>query len=110
MSRVTTWITNATGALTNRIGIRISHDLTLSQMVTGLGSRYGRNVAHEDLELPQLGRAEMVETIKEEYAFYGTNAVWTWTDRADEMSVKAVELWAEDLILKHFPKMDEHRG
>lgn len=111
MSRVTTWINNAMGTLSNRVGIRISHDLTLSEMITGLGSQYGRNVpSGEEPELPQLSRKEMVEAIKAEYAYYGTNAVWTWTESADAYQKYAVELWAEDLILKHYPEMDKHRA
>lgn len=111
MSRVTTWITKASGVLTNRIGIRITHDLTLSELINGLGSRYGRNVQDvSDTEFPQLSRKDMMEAIKDEYTYYGTSAVWTWVDHADSGVIKAVELWAEDLILQHFPEMAEHRG
>ncbi|ATN93720.1 hypothetical protein SEA_ABT2GRADUATEX2_50 [Streptomyces phage Abt2graduatex2] len=111
MSRVITWITKATGVLTNRIGIRITHDLTLSDLINGLGSRYGRNV-HDvsETEFHQLSRKDMMDVIKDEYAYYGTSAVWTWSDHTDSDVIKAVELWAENLILRHFPEMAEHRG
>lgn len=111
MSRVRTWINNVTGKHTNRITVRIEHRLSLSDMVSGLASRYGRHVIDgEGLHLPQLSESEILETIKEEYEMCGTNALWTWSDHTDEMYITAIQLWAEDVIIQAFPEMGENRG
>lgn len=111
MSRVRTWVNNLTGDRTNRITVRIEHRMSLSELETGLGSRYARHHGDGDpLELPRLTGAQILEVVREEYELYGTNAVWTWTERKDDMIVRAVELWAEDVIVQAFPEMDKHRA
>lgn len=108
MAKVTTWQTN-TGALMNAITIRISHDLALSELVDGLCSKY---IRHGDEEPPEsLTPAKIIETVKEQYAHYGTNAVWTWVESgAHYMTNDEAREWAEGIIIAAFPGMGEHRA
>lgn len=109
MAKVTTW-ENSTGALMNAITIRISHDLALSELVDGLCSKYIRHGTNE--EIPEsLTKAQIVAAVKEQYAHYGTNAVWTWVESGGyHMTDDEARAWAERLIIAAFPEMGEHRA
>lgn len=104
---IRTWINRKTGALTNRMTIRVSHDLSLSQMVDGLASAYGRS---GDPLPAGLSASRIREEVRDEYAFYGTNAVWTWADGESEQHIEEVRAWAEAVIIKAFPDLAENRG
>jgi hypothetical protein len=93
--------------------VRIEQRLSLSEMVNGLCSKYVRNVPLDEMDArrpARLSAAKIVEAVRDEYAYYGTNAVWTWadslcTDDADEASA-----WARGVILAAFPDLGVHEG
>lgn len=104
---IRTWVNRKTGVLTNRMTIRISHDLSLSEMVDGLASSYGRS--GEPLPIG-LSASKIRDGVRDEYAYYGTNAVWTWADGESEWRVEEVRAWAEAEIIRAFPGLAENRG
>ncbi|MBQ6358479.1 MAG: hypothetical protein IJI97_05920 [Clostridia bacterium] len=85
---------------------RIMLQLEIHELIDGLCSRYVRNRGDEDGPLPEsLTADEIVSAVKEEYAYYGTNAVWTWGEESGHDENEARE-WARGLILAVFPELE----
>lgn len=104
---IRTWFNRKTGVLTNRMTIRVSHDLSLSELIDGLASSYARSGE----PLPTgLSASKIRDEVRDEYAYYGTNAVWTWADGESERHVEEVRAWAEAEIIRAFPELGENRG
>lgn len=103
-----TWVTKVSGRLTNRMTVRISHDLSLSELVDGLAAAI---TLDDQEELPDTLSAKKIrEMVRDSYAYYGTNAVWAWADCEDETTVERTRAWCEARIIEAFPAMGEHRG
>lgn len=89
---------------------RIVLQLEVHELVDGLCSKYFRNRTDGDDPLPDvLSAEEIVTAVKDEYAYYGTNAVWTWFEEGfDHDTIRdenAAREWAEGLILTAFPEL-----
>lgn len=111
MAKVTTWEVGPDRRLTNMVTVRATFDLSLNEMVDGLCSKYIRNGADE-IELPEsLSAAQILDTIRAEYAHYGMNATWTWCESGTfHMTDDEAREWAERLIIAAFPEMGKNRG
>lgn len=111
MAKVTTWVNRTSGKETNRVTVRIEHRMALSDMVNGLCSEHARNFIEGDDELPEsLSAAKIIDTVRDQYEYWGTNAVWTWVDELGYDESKTYTEWAERLIIAAFPEMGENRG
>lgn len=109
LPKVTTWRNRTTGKETNRITMRREDHLCLTEMIDGLCSKYVRNRCDDDAPLPDTlsGRAVM-ESVKEQYDMYGTNATWTWSDDLSSEDAQKYSDWARALILAVWPEMGEN--
>jgi hypothetical protein len=85
---------------------RIVLQLDLEEVIDGLCSRFIRNRCEEDGPLPDsMTREEILEIVRREYRYYGTNAAWTWTE-SPQQDVKTSREWARRLIIAVFPEME----
>ena len=89
---------------------RIVLQLEVHELVDGLCSKYFRNRTDGDDPLPDvLTVEEIVTAVKDEYAYYGTNAVWAWREEGfDHDTIRdenEAREWAKDLILSAFPEL-----
>lgn len=109
MANVRTWVQRDTGKYTNRITVRIEHHLCLEELINGLCSAYCRNhVEEDDGPLPnRLSQEKILESVRDEYAAWGTNAVWAWADRNPDE--EAHHAWARDIIVAAFPEMAKNQ-
>ncbi|WJV49897.1 hypothetical protein [Streptomyces flavofungini] len=109
-SAVRTWKNRNSGKLTNRITVRVEHHLCLAEMVDALCSEYVRNVLVEELEtLPErLSAKRVLEAVRAQYEYYGTNAVWTWSDDVP-LESDDCRAWAERVIIAAFPEMAKNQ-
>lgn len=85
---------------------RITLQLELHELIDGLCSKYVRNRVDWDDPFPlSMSADEIVSIVKEEYAHYGINAVWTWSEQTGQNEEEARE-WAKSLILSAFPELE----
>lgn len=98
--------TNSRGEQVAWIEPRITMQLELHELIDGLCSKYVRNRTDGDEPLPlSMSADEIVSTVKDEYAHYGTNAVWTWGEQTGQ-NEEAARKWAKSLILFAFPELE----
>jgi hypothetical protein len=93
-----------------RINLRVSHRLDLERMVNALAFHYRYHLVWEDGPLPDLGKARMVQEIKEELEDSGLEYTALWREHLNEDDVEAWEDWAKVQVLNHFPELGEEPG
>lgn len=87
----------------------ITYQWELEDLVNGLCSKYIRDRVDEDEALPsRLTRAQVVDTVKEQYRYWGINAVWTWSDDCD--NAEDGRDWATRIILAVLPDIEVPKG
>lgn len=88
-------------------------ELKIEDLIDGLCSHYIRNRVDDEPEpLPDtLTLSSILRTVHTEFDYYGTNAVWTWSDgRLSDEEAFAAREWARGLILAVLPELEIPSG
>lgn len=111
--KVTTWLVGKINPQkVNMVNLRVSHDLSLSQMVDGLIRAVVDTMDfwEDGYELPKsLSAKKIAAWVRESYSYHGKANVWTWSD--DEcLDADELRAWAERVIVEAIPGLDKNRG
>lgn len=92
-----------TGVTVPKVHLRVEFALSLEGLIDGLCSKYWRYRQERDLIPESLPLAEVLETVRDEFARHGDNNTWTWSDTLTVTEGETARAWAEQIILAHIP-------
>ncbi|MCS0601131.1 hypothetical protein NX794_07785 [Streptomyces sp. LP11] len=93
-----------------RINLRVVYRLDLERMADALAFHYRYHLVWEDGPLPDLGKARLVNEIKEELEDSGLEHIALWREHLNQDDVEAWEDWSKAQVLAHFPDLGKEAG
>lgn len=90
-----------------RFDLRVTHRVGLGEMATALAAAHRYHDAQEDGPLGDLGKARMLDFVRQTLTQRGSDYLEGWADDLSESETRLMWDWAEAQVLRHFPELSE---